>query len=65
MIDDTSEAERMAVMAQAEQHLLTALDLLTGVMPICVAYAIVEQICEDHATRTATVSQAPASTARH
>lgn len=46
--DAIYEAERNGIMATAEQHLRTALDLLTGVMPAAIALSIATQICEDH-----------------
>jgi len=45
----TDEDSRIAALAQADYLLRAALDLLCAMMPECVAYSIVDQICEDHA----------------
>ncbi len=66
MSDDAIyEAERSGVLAAAEQHLRTALDLLTAVMPASIALSIATQICEDHLIEHGPGHQSPAPSARH
>ena len=67
MSDDDSiyEAERNGALALAEQHLRTALDLLTAVMPAPIALSIATQICEDHLVEHGPGHQSLAPSARH